>query len=388
VSRIVPDPFWDGTAGGGVRCSSTGEDASRYLDPSRQSMEGNGGRSIGSLLPGSHGLRGVVIPRATALGGSRGFDPHKPRLVNIDPDIKGQSCVVDMSKITKESMDEAFLEAAQNPLAQTDIRLLAAQTYHNLAVGYQPIESGQPGGTRRVARRAPNSLNSYVVPRAGLGGGQIIDEEEDEPEVSSEQLMSPSVSPRTPVGLTKLAERPFRLKENPTNMQPTTGLKAPPVRMVDEYGVEVVDEAPELEMIEQPKAKPAFRDQSTKPAPARRVSISGPPVQQQALPAMANGVPPNTNVTFEMKGWGTFSAAYHEVIKNDCLLVLVYDTRFKGGMKFFPQTTDNTIAVSIEGNPNVFFVNSYGNRFEHAGYEYCILVIDQENSAEAPQEAT
>ena len=83
---IQRDSFWDGKSGGGVRCSSDGESASEYQDPSSHTFEGNGGRSLASLLPG--GLRGVVIPRATTFGGSRGFDPHKPRLVNIDPDIK------------------------------------------------------------------------------------------------------------------------------------------------------------------------------------------------------------------------------------------------------------------------------------------------------------
>ncbi len=75
---------------------------------------------------------------------------------------------------------------------------------------------------------------------------------------------------------------------------------------------------------------------------------------------------------------------YHEVIKNDCVLVLVYNNNFKGGGKFFPPVTDKLMAVKVEGHDNVYFVNSYGTRFQHGGCEYCLLVIDQD--AEVPNE--
>src|SRR5262245_40742528 len=95
---IQSDPFWD-AGGSSVRCSSDGENSDKYADPHQHVME-HSGRSIASLMPsGPRGLRAVVIPRSNHLGESTGFNAHTPRVVNIDPDIKGQSCVVDLSRI-------------------------------------------------------------------------------------------------------------------------------------------------------------------------------------------------------------------------------------------------------------------------------------------------
>lgn len=396
MNRIQRDPFWDGKTGGGVRCSSDG-DANTYQDPAQHTFEGNGGRSLASLLPG--GLRGVVIPRATTFGGSRGFDPHKPRLVNIDPDIKGQSCVIDLSQITKENMEQAFMEAAQNEYAQQDIRLLAAQTFHNLAIGYEPVGMGPSRGPRLVERRAPlGEFGAYVVPRSSLGGGQIQEQELREMPPTQDQVMSPSVSPRTG-GMTPtllkqagIQPRPFRMAEAPENMTSNVGLPAPPSRQTDEYGnplagATIVDPEPPMK----PRG-PAFRDQTpptvqTQPTqarikpPPRTVRIEGPtqvvPVSQGPSVAL-----PEAKVSFEMEGWGTMEAAYHEVIKNDCVLVLVWDNNFKGGMKYFPPSTDKAIRVRITGTDKVFDVNSYGTRFQHGNYEYCLLVIDPDSEVQ------
>jgi hypothetical protein len=299
-------------------------------------------------------------------------------------------------------MEQAFLEAAENPVAQTDIRLLAAQTFHNLAVGYEPVGMGPAEGPRLAERRAPlgSGLGTYVVPRASLGGGQILDEAPPQP-LQSRELMSPSVQPRGPILPTGFpvkraaAPRAFKLNESPDNMMPNVGMPPAAVQAVDSNGQSV--DMPQEEYYQEEEQMPAappqsrFRDQTQQKQP-RKVVLQGPPPQQQQAPPVPLvrptevSVPPNTKVTFEMEGWGTFEANYHEVIKNDCLLVLVYDTRYKGGMKFFPQASKNLIAISVDGTDTIYFVNSYGNRFEHAGYEYCILVIDQEgnNKVTAP----
>jgi hypothetical protein len=390
--KIKVDPFWDGKTGGGVRCSVEGAAANQYQDPSTQFFEGNGGRSIASLLPGR--LRGVVVPRASVFGGSRGFDPHKPRLVNIDPDIKGQSCVVDLSQITKESMEQAFMEAAENPLAQSDIRLLAAQTFHNLAVGYEPVGMGPSRGPRLQERRAPlGDFGSYVVPRAGLGGGQILEEGLSEEPVDPQELISPSVSPgRKVLPNLKRFDMPARIRpeDDPRSFQANVGLPPPPTRATDEYGTPIDgDDAQEpLDgyAIQRPAQPPRqrFVDQTaTRPKqqakPARSVKLAGPPPQERQREYTNNtqATPPATRVTFEIDGWGEFEAMYHEVIKNDQVLVLVFDTRFQGGGKYFPPATDKLLAVKIEGQDTVYFVNSYGTRFQHNGCEYCMLVIDQ-----------
>ncbi len=118
-----------------LRCSSEGEDAAKYHDPSTHFTES--GKQINRYLTGRYGLRGVIIPRANILGGSMGFDPHKPRLVHIDPHLKGESCIVDLSKVNQTSMNKAMKEAAKNPATQNDLSLFAAQVYQNLAIDEQ-----------------------------------------------------------------------------------------------------------------------------------------------------------------------------------------------------------------------------------------------------------
>jgi hypothetical protein len=387
MNKIMSDPFWDGKTGGGVRCSVEGEAANQYQDPSTQFFEGNGGRSIASLLPS--GVRGVVIPRATTLGGSRGFDPHKPRLINIDPDIKGQSCVVDLSKITKESMEEAFLNAAQNPLTSSDIRLLASQTFHNLAVGYEPVGMGPANGPRSIDRRAPLGDFGYVVPQASLGGGQIEDTVVQEQPSTPQENISPSVTPRTgPMidpGILKRAAaqgQKFRMQEDPRNMAPNAGLPVAEPEPEQEY--DEPEYVPQQPPVQAPRQ--GFVDQSPPTQrtmkPARSVKISGPPIMERPQQAKMTASAPETQVTFEIDGWGSFEAMYHEVIKNDCVLVLVFDNRFKGGGKYFPPSTDKLMAVKVANKDTVYFVHSYGTKFQHDNFEYCMLVIEQDQVME------
>ncbi len=361
MNKVKRDPFWDGSSGG-VRCSSDGENSSKYLDPATQTLESSG-RSIASLMPSSSGLRGVIIPRATVLGGSSGFDSNKPRLVNIDPDVKGQSCVVDLGLITEESMNAAFNEASSNPLVQNNLQLRAAQTYHNLAIGYEPVGMTKSVNNITSNRLSPLGGSAYVVPKAKLGGGQepeeIFQQQTDD---VPQQLMSPSVQPRnvipTPIN------RPIMQKV--AEVEDAQGL------------ADSQDEAFNTFMSHPTKPSlPTYRDQT-----ARHVKPATQPLKKITPPTQMIISPPATKVTFEMAQWGTFEAMYHEVIRNDCLLVLVYNTKFKDGMKFMPQATEQPLAVKIDGSDKVYFVYSYGNKFEHAGYEYCILVIDQEANSE------
>lgn len=346
MSTIKADSFWDGKDSGGVRCSVPPEDSDKYLDPSAQCFE-HDGRSISTHMPRGLGLRGVVIPRATPFGGSRGFDPHKPRLINIDPDIKGQACVVDLQEITKEKMSQAYKLAAQNPMTMNSQQLLAAQTFHNLAVSFEPIGMGREDKSQMSDRIAPVGMSgAYVAPKAAPGGGQIANQPAGIP-INRGNMISPSVSPR-------------HVKAAPVVTQPIEPMQK---------AAELVSDIHEEETAPVTVAAPVFKDQST-----RRPVFKEKPIANHSSVAA-----PGTTVTFEMEGWGKLDAAYHEVIKNDGLLVLVYDNRYKNGMRYWPPTTDRLIAVRIANQGEVYFVNSYGNRFTHSDYEYCILVIDQES---------
>lgn len=383
MTGIAPDPYWDGKTGGGVRCSSTGDDANKYHDPVAHTMEGTGNRSVASLLPGgSSGIRGVIIPRATVYGGSRGFDPHKPRLVNIDPDIKGQACVVDLSQITKEKMEQAFTAASENPFVQGDIRLLASQTFHNLAIGYEPVGIQSSGGPIPLDRRSPLGDTSYIVPRANLGGGQKREELVEKP-LSTQEVISPSITPRTVYPMPSLrkqaAVKPIEQIEEFEPMSPSPNV-AGWQPMTEEFM-----DAADIEAM--PTPTPRYVDQTSNHTPVQRQRLKPNPALIKRPLSEPSGLSvraPSTKVIFEVDGWGMFESVYHEVIRNDCLLVLVYDLRFKAGLKYFPPATDKLLAAKVDDS--VFFVHSFGNTFKHGDFEYCLLIIDQDAKIEDSNE--
>lgn len=204
AETLKPDAFWDGKSGGGIRCSSEGAAGNYYHDPGAVGgFEAStlSGRSMASLLPGlGYGLRGVVVPRATWWGGSRGFDPHKPRLMNVDPDIKGQASVVDVSQFSKEVVAQAYEMAWEQVGEYGDPRLVAAQAYRNLAVGTEPVGMNNNGTGPEEARRAPlGGLDTYVVPKAAPGGGQMMPMRPVNQQAFNEEVpVSPSVAAGPP----------------------------------------------------------------------------------------------------------------------------------------------------------------------------------------------
>ena len=325
-----------------IRCSSTGEQSTQYLDPATQYFEGSGNRSLASMLPGRNA---VVIPRANFLGGPTGFDPHKPRLVNIDPHIEGGSCVVDLSKITKETMKKTYESIIKDPTVQQDPNSIATKIFNKLAISHKPV--GMEAKQSNIRRLPPTpSFGTYVTPRSLSSGGQIT-EQSQQPQIgNSATLMSPSVAPYNYVEAV-----PTQNDNTDDNMEEIN---------------EQIDSS----------NTPAFQDQTPKQQPSKAY----PKIVQSN-----NCKTPNISVTFEMEGWGKFEAAYHGVIKNECVLVLIWDSNFKGGIKFFPPVTDKLMAIKIGNVADVYFVNSYGTKFQHNNYEYCLLIIDQESEVQGEQ---
>lgn len=119
--------------------------------------------------------------------------------------------------------------------------------------------------------------------------------------------------------------------------------------------------------------------------PPRSSPLSVTPVQHSpVVPTQVPAAPihnlPQIPVEFEMHGWGKLQMNYHSIVKNECLLVLAWDINCYAGMKFFPPVAAEPMLVRV-GNTE-FSVFSYGNTFRHNGYEYCLLVIDDEHQSE------
>jgi hypothetical protein len=186
--------------------------------------------------------------------------------------------------------------------------------------------------------------------------------------LTSEEIMSPSVSPRTPPRQNTAHIKQGAVMSAPVRKPTKPSIIRPAPEPIDEPATS--EEA--LDGYEIPQPKKGFIDQSERKSVPPRI------VKPQSNTATAQVSAPTTEVKFEIEGWGEFEAVYHEVIKNDCVLVLVYDNRFKSGMRFMPPSTDKLMAVKVTGQDQLYFVNSTGTKFTHGTCEYCILVIDQE----------
>jgi len=155
MSDTAPETFKDE-----VRCSTPNPDG--YTTPDQQFLETNG-RSISSLMSSRYGLKGTVIPRATRLGGSRGYDPNEPAVVNVDPDDRVHSCTIDLGKLTPQDLAFAYKEASSG--GSPDLRAVAAATYSRLA---EIAESASPAdllpgmATQNIMKAVPE--NYYVPP--------------------------------------------------------------------------------------------------------------------------------------------------------------------------------------------------------------------------------
>jgi len=91
--------------------------------------------------------------------------------------------------------------------------------------------------------------------------------------------------------------------------------------------------------------------------------------------------PPTFRVEFEIHGIPFKQEAYyHQIIRNDANLVLVFDRRAIGYPRNFPLATDADMAAHIEGQDVVYRVHTTGIQFPFLDYDLCILLIKSEHS--------
>lgn len=301
---IKRSALWDKRANNdGLRCSSVGDDANKYHDPSTVSVEASG-RSLASLAPARGRLRGVIVPRASIEGGSRGVNPHKPSILNIiDIDDNRRSFSVDLSQIPKDALKETYEKIQENELLSGDLAAIAEETFNQFAISDVPLPSDivVSGVDNTPERESPIGGRGYVVPRADV--------------------------------------------------------------LAKQANVQKKANAPKQSAAKQVAVKQT--------APAKQITEDAPVEQQpESIPA------PTVVVKFEMDGWGTFEAAYHDVIQSDCLLVLVYDDRFTSGMRFKPPASGNTITVTPDNLNVTYTVSSTGTFFTYNEITFYILVIE------------
>lgn len=325
-------------------------DPTKYHDISTVNLELNN-TPLATRVGHNHGfsgLRGVVIPRATRDGGSRGYDHMIPRPAYIDPELTNRRLIVDPMKIrdNPEAMAAAIREAYSNYPDPADATIAAFAQFAEQQENSMPSEISIPQPQTVVptplATPVGHSSNTYVVPKALPGGGQA-------------KTASFSIPPQPGFGAGTSLPQPTLPPSMPVQHQAS----APQPQRTSQRSLQAIR-----------SLRGEFSDQP---------SQSG----NQA------GSHPTRKVTFELPSMGQFPCFFHGVVRSDSCLVLIYDHSHPAQHVWFPPALEDpvtkeptAVAVMVDGTaqepPMLYLAYSTGIRFTYRNEEYCILTVEKE----------
>lgn len=308
---------------------------------------------------------GTTIPSSTKEGGSRGFDPNKPGIVIVDPDIEGGNKTVDYSKFSKHKQkfnvsvgqaggsdpDSAFeaLTKAAEAIEAVESASVTAPT----PVPSEPIKKGSVVMARSkkiaispdVVESVPANIDRGVtatVPRQVNDQGADVD--------VAKQLAS-----QTEV-LSQLAGALANLQA-----------PSPPAD-------EVVVDVQTVSQVKQEVHDEEVRDKVISGFETLEMGfVNGP------LPTK-----PKKEVYFEMPNMGTMAARYHDVQDGGNCLALIYDTRYEDGYQFMPPALgDAKITMTVPRENKTYSCSSVGIHFSCGVLDIVVLFKHtQENELE------
>lgn len=299
-----------------------------YKDPSEIQME-NGRTMADYMRRGPHGLRGVVVGKATAGGTPVNYDPHdmsKVRINIVDPSGKGTTDVA-LGEFTPSRLNAAMAKVNAEIVGDDidSIRERAAMVFEEMA-------KMTKSGVQRVPAKKTNALPAPA----------------QEPEAEVEEIVE------------ELAQE---------IQQPTAQTSGPPIEKIDRnYS---------------PMAAFGLKKKSTAPAQSNAGNHS----------AHGQRVgPPQKLVYFEKEGIGTVPAFFHDVIvsltatdeyglEESGFIVLIYDLRFEqNAARWFPPANDpyqRPWAAQISDDARLYLVHTTGFQYVYDNREYCILMVER-----------
>lgn len=334
-------------------------DPTKYHDPANVMLGTTGDFALASLMnrnAGYAGWRATIIPHASELGGSLGHNHHAPaHEVYIDPELNNKAIVVDMAQFQDERVKEALANAAKEARATlADPRDAAVVTWGQFA---HPLGSRSEGPVQLTIKQGNEQTTQpldelrvppvqmpgqYVVPKALPGGGQM------------QPANFTRAMPMLPPAPSPVPSTVFQAPPSPPPAPPS-----PPVQIP----------LPAVEQIR--SLHDAFQEAPVTPA----------------HPAAANR--PLRKVIFELPSpLGRFQVHYHDVVKGDGVLVLVYDHRRPMQMVWFPPAIEKpsgepealaALVIADGTSPDTLYrVYPTGMSFVHEGVEFSILTVDME----------
>lgn len=341
------DPFFDDEEAGFSPGSEPGIKAFAkvYKDPNTERM-GNGASIVQLAGAGPRGIAGVLIPHATQGGVPEGISPNdiSDIEINIDPQLPGQSAQIRLgdlhAALTTQSMEEA--------------RALVPD-----------------GGTSPRRRRRASA--AYRLAAEHIAAGDVAPPEDREYEQPARRTVTHRHS-QAPIQQPNIRE---------TSGTPVRSLGALP--SFSGTATAVASPAPAA------FGPPPMQPQQRQPArrPGSMMGAFSPPAQQQApepeqptyapAPAVRGPAAPTRRVIFEIQQFGEITAFYHDINydQNTGKIMLVYDTNYVGGTKWFPPLpVENAppMAMMEENGQNVVcLVTHSGMQYLYEGKEFCIL---------------
>jgi hypothetical protein len=317
---------------------------------------------VGSKMGGNHGysgLRGVLIPKATREGASRGYNHMAPQKVFIDPQFTNKKLIVDVAKM--QANPDAVMQAIAQNYGQYDE--LADAAIATFAEFCEPIEEAPdnveiqtsyvPTPVKSQATQQAGGRQQYVAPKASAGGAQM------------------------------------RTKTASFN-----GLKPTAKTLQLAKQAEVQEEAPQQDHYEAPRTS---RQEPISRAVTHARSLHSELMGGSSAPLNSR---PMRKVVFELPvpgqpgaNMGQFAVNYHDVIRQGEVLVLVYDHNLPTQMVWFPPlledpSTKEALAMpvlveGVDGEPDfIYLAYPTGVQFIRNSEEYCILTVEQEKPLE------
>lgn len=314
---IFYDPYFDGDQQQQQEVAPP-PDANRhpgYRDAGTE-QTANGRSVLQVIRPGPRGLRGTIIPRSTPAGIPQGFRPHATSNieVNIDPHIPGQSTRVRLGDINEQIVRQAT----------------------------QLAEEITPEPFSRETQRLRSSAIMHGI--AGLAQRNVPQPAAPPPLTMHQDVQTHSYPPAPP---------PQQSGYVQANHLGDVGHRAPPPQPRRRVSpLSAFNQAPPPQVVDETNLRPI-----------------------QLREAAGH---PQVHVTFELEHFGVHEAYYHDVVIQEGFLVLVMNLNYNGP-KYFPPTQADApmLALNVTGTDEIYSVQTTGVHFQHANFEYCVLMIDR-----------
>jgi hypothetical protein len=278
---------------------------------------------------------GTTIPRAGQGGGSRGFDPHKPGLVIIDPDMEDGNLEVDFSKFSEV---EDLNNIIQNAAGATPSSEGAFQAYSNIA-----SELAEGG------KKTSPPLTSSVLKKESSG-------------MNKPKLRKPAPTP-VPVAT--------ELPDHDRNERATEALLGEQAELIRRLTSEVAELQKDKVVEDIPPPPPVEQEPEVEPEADLGMPFLG----------FASPLKPQKEIYFEMPQAGTMGARYHEVIEGSNCIALVYDTRYEDGYQWIPPALgDAKITMTLPRENKTYICSSVGIHF-HVGVLDVVVLFKHDSDA-------